>query len=128
MPRLFWTALSGVVIAGVAGVSAMPTASRAAPAAKPPSFAMCAVCHKVNAGEKATLGPNLWGVSGRKAGVSSYTYSPAMKQAKITWTRDQLIAFISDPRKLVPGTKMAYAGQKDPKAAAQIADYLLSLK
>lgn len=51
-----------------------------------------------------------------------------MKQAGGTWTRDRLIRFISNPRAVVPGTRMAYPGQKDPKAAAAIADYVLSLK
>lgn len=101
----------------------------AAPAPKPPSFAMCGVCHKVGKDEKSTLGPNLFGVGGRKAGtLPGYAYSPAIKAAKISWTRDQLIAFITDPRKTVPGNKMAFAGQKNPQQAAAIADYLLSLK
>ena len=101
----------------------------AAPAPKPPSFAMCGVCHKVGAGEKSSLGPNLFGVGGRKAGaLPGYAYSPAMKAAKFVWTRDKLIAYITDPRKTVPGNKMAFAGQKNPQQAAAIADYLLTLK
>jgi cytochrome c len=113
---------------GLLALAAIPAAASAAPGPKPPQFAMCAVCHKVNAGEKSAMGPNLWGVGGRKAATSTFAYSPAMKASNITWTRDKLITFISDPRKTVPGTKMVYAGQKDAKVAAQIADYLLSLK
>lgn len=102
--------------------------SAASPTA-PAGFAICGVCHKVAAGDKPTIGPNLWGVGGRKAGTSpNFAYSPAMKSADITWTRDQIIAFISNPQKKVPGTKMAYAGQKDPQQAAAIADYLVALK
>ena len=75
------------------------------------------------------IGPVLWGVGGRKAGSApGFLYSPAMKAAGISWTRSNLIAYISNPRKLVPGNRMAFAGQQDPKAAAAIADYLLSLK
>jgi cytochrome c len=113
---------------GLLALASIPATASAAPGPKPPAFAMCAVCHKVNAGEKSAMGPNLWGVGNRKAAVSTFAYSPAMKQSNITWTRDKLIAFVTDPRKTVPGTKMVYAGQKDPKVAAQIADYLLSLK
>jgi cytochrome c len=51
-----------------------------------------------------------------------------MKAAKIRWTRKELISFVTDPRKRVPGTRMIYAGQKDPEQAAAIADYLMSLK
>ena len=90
---------------------------------------MCGVCHKIGAGEKSALGPNLFGVGGRKAGaLPGYAFSPAMKAAKFVWTRDRLIAYITDPRKTVPGNKMAFAGQKNPQQAAAIADYLLSLK
>lgn len=101
----------------------------AAPLPKPPTVAVCGVCHKMTAGEKPTIGPNLWGVGGRKAGTTpDFTYSPAMKASKITWTRDEIATFIAAPQKKVPGTKMVYAGQKDPKVAAAIADYLVSLK
>lgn len=120
----------GVKLAGLFLVSSLTvTPALAAPAPKPPSFAMCGVCHKVGAAEKSTLGPNLFGVGGRKAGtLPGYAYSPAMKAAKFAWTRDKLIAYVTDPRKIVPGTKMAFAGQKNPQQAAAIADYLLSLK
>ena len=110
-------------------VGAVTQPALAAPLPKPPAFAVCGVCHKAAAGEKPTIGPNLWGVSGRKAGTQpGFSYSPAMKGSNITWTRDKLLTFIQAPQKTVPGTKMVYAGQKDPKQAAAIADYLVSLK
>lgn len=122
-----------IVKAGAAlMVAAMGLASaqaHAAPLPKPPQFAQCGVCHKVAAGEKSVLGPNLWAIGGRKAGQQAgFTYSPAMKNSGVTWTRDKLLAFIQTPRQLVPGTRMAYAGQRDPKVAGAIADYLMSLK
>lgn len=111
----------------VAAIAAQPAV--AAPALKPPAFAVCGVCHKVAAGEKSGIGPNLWGVSGRKAGtLPGFTYSPAMKASNISWTRDKIATYIADPKKMVPGTKMIYVGQKDPKVAAAIADYVASLK
>ena len=122
------TSFARVAAAGLASLlSAAPLI--AAPLPKPPTFAVCGVCHKVAAGEKPTIGPNLWGVGGRKAGTSAgFTYSPAMKASNITWSKDEIASFIAAPNKKVPGTKMVYAGQKDPKVAAAIADYLVSLK
>jgi cytochrome c len=121
--RIFKVALAGLAGAGMA------SAASSAPLPKPAAFAVCSVCHKVGQTDRSTLGPVLWGVGGRKAGtVPGFTYSPAMKASKITWNRATLTAFINDPRKVVPGTRMAYAGQKDPKAEAALVDYLLSLK
>lgn len=112
-----------------AGLMLMASPLVAAPLPKPPTFAVCSVCHKVQAGAPSTMGPNLWAVGGRNAGaLAGYSYSPAMKKYAQPWTRANLIAFLTDPRKVVPGNKMAFAGQKDPKAAAAMADYLLSLK
>lgn len=115
----------GLVLFG--GLLAAPAV--AAPAAKPAQFTQCAICHQTSAGARSSIGPNLWGLSSRPAAsLEGYAYSPAMKKAGGAWTRDRLIAFITNPRQVVPGTKMAYPGQKDPKVAAAMADYLLSLK
>lgn len=101
----------------------------AAPLPKPALFGVCAACHKVDKGAPNTLGPNLWGIGGTKAGdVPGFAFSPAMKNSKIKWTRANLIAFIQEPQKTVPGTRMPFAGLKNPKAAEAIADYILSLK
>lgn len=111
-----------------AALVAVPAIAQAQ-AAKPASFGLCATCHQVEKGKKSTLGPNLFGIVGRKAASEAgYQYSPAMKKSGITWTQPELLSFIQDPRKKVPGTKMAFAGQKDPKKAAEIADYLAKLK
>jgi cytochrome c len=101
----------------------------AQPPAAPPDFAICAACHESTAGAKPSLGPNLFGVGGRKAGgVPDYDYSDAIKKSGITWTADTLQAFVLDPAKTIPGNKMDYPGASDPAAAKAIADYLMSLK
>ena len=114
-----WTTATAMLV----GLIGMPAV--AAPLPKPPAFAVCGVCHKAAEGEKPTIGPNLWGVGGRKSGTQAgYTYSPAMKAANITWTKDELTSFITDPKKRVPGTKMAYAGLKDEKRVGDLIAYL----
>lgn len=116
------------VLASIAAAS-LATPALAAPPPKPAMFGVCAACHKVDKGAPNTIGPNLFGIGNTKAGaVPGFTFSPAMKNSKVKWTRANLIAFIQEPQKTVPGTRMPFAGLKNPKAAEQIADYILSLK
>ena len=96
------------------------------PAAQPPEFATCGGCHEVTPGAVG-LGPNLGGVVGRKAGSTDFDYSPAMKASGLTWTPDQLTAFITNPSKVVPGNKMDFDGATDADAKVIVA-YLSSLK
>ncbi len=124
--------LAFAVTAAVAAASAalaQPQAPAPAPAAAPPGdFAVCSACHESTADARPSLGPNLFGVGGRKAGaVADYDYSPAMKSSGLTWTADTLQAFIVDPNKAVPGNKMDYPGASETTAKA-IADYLMTLK
>jgi len=110
--------------------AAQPPAPTLPPAPTPPAdFAVCSACHESTAGARPSLGPNLFGVGGRKAGsLADYDYSDAMKASGITWTADTLQAFVLDPAKTVPGNKMDYPGAGDPATAKAIADYLMSLK
>ena len=105
-----------------------PATPPAAAAAAPADFSICAACHEVAAGARPSLGPNLFGIGGRKAGSDAdYDYSPAMKASGVTWSAETLQAFVTDPNKVVPGNKMDYPGA-DAAAAKAIADYLLTLK
>ncbi|MFI4966123.1 MAG: c-type cytochrome [Caulobacterales bacterium] len=115
--------------AAQAPAAAQVPAPAAATTAPPAEFAICAACHESTANARASLGPNLFNVGGRKAGaVTDYDYSPAMKASGITWTADTLQAFVLDPAKTVPGNKMDYPGAGDAASAKAIADYLLTLK
>ena len=93
------------------------------------AFATCHVCHSVDKGGASGLGPNLFGVLGRKAGsVPGFYYSQALKSSNIVWSHDKLKAWVSAPYKLVPGNRMAFAGVSDPSKAEDIVAYLSSLK
>ena len=75
-------------------------------------FRKCQACHSMESG-KVLVGPSLAGIFGRKAGSQpNYSYSPAMKQAGITWDAKTLAAYLTDPQKVVPGNKMPFAGLK----------------
>jgi cytochrome c len=112
-------------IAAAALLAAAPALSQVA---APRQFGICGACHKVTADAKG-LGPTLFRVTNRPAAsVPGFAYSPALKGSKIKWTRAELTAFITAPQSRVPGTRMAYAGQKDPAAVKAIVDYLATLK
>ena len=91
------------------------------------AFQQCAECHSPTASDAA--GPGLKGVVGRRAGSKEgFIYSPAMKKAAVTWDDKTLDAFLADPRAVVPGTTMAYAGDDDAKERADLVAYLKTLK
>jgi cytochrome c len=101
----------------------------AAPLPKPPAFGICSACHKVDKGAPNAIGPTLFGIGNTKAGaVPGFAFSPAMRSSKVKWTKANLVAFIQDPQKVVPGNRMPFGGLKNPDSAAAIADYILSLK
>ena len=92
-------------------------------------FQRCAICHRVDKGGGNGLGPNLFGVVGRKAGtVAGFSYSAAMKNSGIVWTTDKLTAYVAHPAQLVPGNRMAFAGVTDPGQQADVVAYLATLK
>ena len=91
--------------------------------------ARAAQCHTAEKGGGNRVGPALWGVVGRAAGsVEGYQYSPANADSGIDWTPEVLFDYLENPRKYLPGTKMAFAGLKSPQDRADIIAYMASLK
>lgn len=85
-------------------------------------FKKCAACHKLD-GNNA-VGPHLDGVLHRDAGaVEGFAYSDAM-HAHGPWTPEALFAFLDNPKKVVPGTKMSFAGLPKPEDRANLIAYL----
>ncbi|ACT60415.1 c-type cytochrome [Hirschia baltica] len=88
----------------------------------------CAVCHYVEPA-KTKMGPSLFGIVGSKSASSEgFRYSPAMKEAGLTWDAQTLDEFLASPRKAVPRTSMAFVGQKSEEKRADLIAYLETLK
>lgn len=88
------------------------------------AFVTCKTCHSVVAGQNR-IGPSLHGIVGRAAGsVAGFNYTAANKNSGITWTDEKLFQYLEKPQRVVPGTKMAYAGQRDPQTRANLIAYL----
>lgn len=84
----------------------------------------CAICHTVDPG-KNKIGPSLAGVFDRKAGSApGYTYSEANKKSGLTWDEPTLDKYLTNPRGVVPGTKMLFPGLKNADDRHAVIAYL----
>ena len=89
----------------------------------------CTSCHTADHGGPNKIGPNLFGVYGRRAGLAAgYSFSSAMQTSGIVWTADKLKAFLAAPRSAVPGTKMTFAGISKQADQINVIAYLATLK
>ncbi len=95
-------------------------------------FKRCSACHAVGEGAKNKVGPVLNGIVGRPAGsIEGYNYSAAMKTAAeggLTWTTEELKDFLANPRKKIPGNKMASPGINKPDDLDNLLAYLNGFK
>ncbi|KPF79574.1 cytochrome c family protein [Novosphingobium sp. AAP93] len=87
-------------------------------------FTQCKTCHVIDAGVNR-IGPSLHGIIGRKSGeVAGFSYSTANKESGITWTAEKLYQYLEKPARVVPGTKMAFAGLPKGQDRADVIAYL----
>lgn len=89
-------------------------------------FKKCGACHKLDGTDG--VGPHLNGVVGRNHAASAgYAYSEAnLALASEIWTPEAIFAFVENPKKYMPGTKMAFAGLPKPEDRANLVAYLAS--
>jgi cytochrome c len=88
----------------------------------------CAACHNFEQEGAAKIGPPLWGVVDRDiASIAGFAYSDALLEREGNWTFEALNDFVANPKGFAPGTKMAFAGIKDPEDRADVLVYLRSL-
>jgi len=88
-------------------------------------FEECAACHALEKG-KESVGPDLHGVFGRKAGeAGDFRFSPALKRSGIVWSEQTIDTFIADPQGVVPGNRMPFAGIPEASARADLIAYLV---
>ena len=88
-------------------------------------FKKCRACHSIGPGAKNMVGPLLNGLAGRKSGtIEGFNYSDANKNSGLTWDDATFAKYIKDPRGVMPGTKMVFAGIKDETDIKDLWAYL----
>ncbi|MBN4063723.1 hypothetical protein JYT79_02970 [Cardiobacterium sp. AH-315-I02] len=88
-------------------------------------YVQCTGCH---APDYNRTGPKHCGILGSVAGsVKNFTYTKAMANSKIVWTRETLDQFLVSPLKMVPGTSMGFVGISSAKQRQQLVSYLSQL-
>src|SRR5262249_2579199 len=103
----------GALIAAalLAATLAAPTLAADAAAGKVTFKQQCALCHTAEPGDNGgAQGPDLSGVFGRKAASNSrFSFTRAMKSARLTWDAGTLDRFLASPTTVVPGSSMVVA-------------------
>ena len=90
-------------------------------------FKKCSACHMIAADGKNMIGPNLWGVIGRKtAEIPDYKYSKALIAYNKNWNFEEINGFLIKPQAHIKGTKMAFAGLRKEKDRASVILYINS--
>lgn len=91
----------------------------------------CEICHSMDEGGPARVGPNLFGIVGARVGRDlAFTYSPAFAALHADgaiWTPERLDAFLAAPGAEIPGTRMGFGGFADPDTRADVIAWLATL-
>lgn len=123
MIRSFTAALGASLFTLAAGALSPALAQDAEAGAK--VFAKCRACHSVGENSRNGVGPSLNGLIGRTAGTyAGYNFSAANKASGITWDEATFSEYIVAPAARIKGTKMAFAGLKNPQEVLDIVAYL----
>src|ERR1043165_9337287 len=68
-------------------------------------FKRCAVCHTTDKGGGDGLGPNLFGITGRKAASRpGFAYSGPLQKSGLVWNEANLTKWVASPARVVRGT------------------------
>lgn len=121
------TAIATLTITLVAIFAAAPAGAQDT-AAGQRVFGQCRACHTVEQGGRNGVGPNLHGLFGRAAGsLDGFRYSAPMREkgaGGLVWNAETLSPYIENPRAVVPGGSMAFAGLRSEQQRSDLIAYL----
>ncbi len=88
----------------------------------------CTACHTFAPDGANRVGPKLYDIIGRtKASIDEFGYSSALKGADGNWDYEAMDAFLKNPKKAYPGTKMNFVGLKKINDRANLIAWLRTL-
>src|SRR5687767_2720571 len=129
-PEVMGYPIEGVVLEGEGAEAEKPIAfylAGADPAKGEQVFKKCAACHNAEPGGPNALGPALYGVMGNPvAGHPGFAFSDALKSKGGSWDWETMSAWLANPKKFAPGTKMTFAGLGNPQDRANLLAFLNS--
>ena len=129
MPRLIHT-LAAVLLLSAAPAMAQEAAGNAEAGQR--VFNQCRACHTINRDGRNMVGPNLFGIVGRRAGsVDGFRYSRPMHEKheqNFVWTEDNLRAYIRNPKEVVPNGAMSFPGLRNEQQLNDLLAYLRAQK
>lgn len=116
-----------MMMAGLMALSPMAAKAQDAEAGQR-VFNQCRACHTINQGGRNGVGPNLFGVWDRRAGsIDGFRYSAPMREraaAGLVWNEENMRAYITDPKAVVPGGSMSYVGLRNEEQRNNLLAYL----
>ena len=128
-PETMGYKIAGVVSSAGGAAAAVPIETLLAsadPAKGEMSFKKCASCHTIAAGGANGIGPNLHAIMGDAVGHgrAGFAFSPALAALGGKWDWATMDKWLANPRAMVSGTKMTFAGLDDGQERANLLAFI----